>query len=536
MNDKSPFREYWRVILLVVLLIGSTAIILSPGSQATPSNGSAVNQTIDSSDSSLNLKYGLELAGGTSVRAPLTGVSVSNVEVPRDERRNVSATIASELGIESYDVRIRYLSGGESSTATIEVYQDIDQDRLGTIVSRTSVDTTDMELQSDVSESTYDEAEDTLQARISQSGLSGGEVTQSISADNQRYIVVKLPNQNQQEVLDLIGERGLLRIDGVYPEDTGNETYEYREETIVTDADVHSVGQLENRDGGYGVPVTLTDSGAQKYVSFLEQNRYLTDQGVENCNVRSNGSDVSSRGFCLLSYQDDKFLHGAGISQGLADEMKRGTFQESPTVVMIASNRSEAQNLQITLRAGSMPTAVAIDQGTVRYLSPSQASEFKFYSLVIGLLTVLAVALTVGYRYRDVSIAAPMTVTAMSEVWLLLGFVAVVQLPLDLSHIAGLIAVVGTGVDDLIIIADEVMANGGAETKRVFESRFKKAFWVIGVAAVTTIVAMSPLAVLSLGDLQGFAIVTIVGVLIGVLVTRPAYGDVLKWLVERQDT
>jgi len=42
---------------------------------------------------------------------------------------------------------------------------------------------------------------------------------------------------------------------------------------------------------------------------------------------------------------------------------------------------------------------------------------------------------------------------------------------------------------------------------------------------------MSPLAVLSLGDLQGFAIVTIVGVLIGVLVTRPAYGDVLRNLL-----
>jgi preprotein translocase subunit SecD len=39
--------------------------------------------------------------------------------------------------------------------------------------------------------------------------------------------------------------------------------------------------------------------------------------------------------------------------------------------------------------------------------------------------------------------------------------------------------------------------------------------------------------VLSLGDLQGFAIVTIVGVLIGILVTRPAYGDVLRSLMTR---
>jgi len=42
---------------------------------------------------------------------------------------------------------------------------------------------------------------------------------------------------------------------------------------------------------------------------------------------------------------------------------------------------------------------------------------------------------------------------------------------------------------------------------------------------------MSPLAVLSLGDLRGFALVTILGVLVGVVVTRPAYGDVLRRLL-----
>jgi preprotein translocase subunit SecD len=42
---------------------------------------------------------------------------------------------------------------------------------------------------------------------------------------------------------------------------------------------------------------------------------------------------------------------------------------------------------------------------------------------------------------------------------------------------------------------------------------------------------MSPLMVLSLGDLSGFAIFTILGVLVGVLITRPAYGDILRRLL-----
>jgi preprotein translocase subunit SecD len=86
-------------------------------------------------------------------------------------------------------------------------------------------------------------------------------------------------------------------------------------------------------------------------------------------------------------------------------------------------------------------------------------------------------------------------------------------------------------VDDLIIIADEILQQGQVETGRVFQSRFRKAFWVIGAAAATTIVAMLPMVAFPLADLSGFAIITIVGVLIGVLVTRPAYGDILRRLV-----
>ncbi len=90
-------------------------------------------------------------------------------------------------------------------------------------------------------------------------------------------------------------------------------------------------------------------------------------------------------------------------------------------------------------------------------------------------------------------------------------------------------------MDDLIIIGDEILQQGEVRTGRVFESRFRKAFWVIGAAAATTIIAMSPLVVLPLGDLSGFAIITIVGVLLGVLVTRPAYGDILRNLVLDED-
>jgi preprotein translocase subunit SecD len=200
---------------------------------------------------------------------------------------------------------------------------------------------------------------------------------------------------------------------------------------------------------------------------------------------------------------------------------------------MEANNISAARELRVNLQAGALPTDLDLQSGTTYFVESEVAQEFKVFSLVTGVLAAIAVALAVYLRYRDVRVAAPMTLTALAEVFILLGFAAAIQLPMDLAHIAGFIAVIGTGVDDLVIIADEVLSQGDVKTRRVFKSRFRKAFWVIGAAAITTIIAMSPLTVLSLGDLSGFAIITIVGVLIGVLVTRPAYGDVLRSLLTR---
>ena len=178
----------------------------------------------------------------------------------------------------------------------------------------------------------------------------------------------------------------------------------------------------------------------------------------------------------------------------------------------------------------SIPTTLDFQQSTVQYTQPSVAQDFKTFSVITGLVAVLAVATVVFARYRELRVAIPMVVTALAEVLILLGFAAAVGMALDLSYIAGFIAVIGTGVDDLVIIADEILQSE-VKTGRVFRSRFRRAVWVIGAAAATTIIAVSPLAVLSLGDLQGFATITIVGVVIGVLITRPAYDNILRTLL-----
>ena len=51
----------------------------------------------------------------------------------------------------------------------------------------------------------------------------------------------------------------------------------------------------------------------------------------------------------------------------------------------------------------------------------------------------------------------------------------------------------------------------------------------------TTVAAMFPVSVAGLKLLQGFAVTIILGVTIGVLITRPAFGEIIQILIDRKD-
>jgi preprotein translocase subunit SecD len=114
-----------------------------------------------------------------------------------------------------------------------------------------------------------------------------------------------------------------------------------------------------------------------------------------------------------------------------------------------------------------------------------------------------------------------------SEIIILLGFISLIRFQMDLPTIAGLIAVLGTGIDQLVLITDEILHEGKVPSPTLYLKRLARALSIIVVAAGTVIIAMLPLALMDLSTLKGFALITMMGVIVGVLVTRPAYGRII---------
>ena len=150
-------------------------------------------------------------------------------------------------------------------------------------------------------------------------------------------------------------------------------------------------------------------------------------------------------------------------------------------------------------------------------------------ALFVGILAILGVMLVIYIRYRLLKIVIPIMITVFSEVFIILGFASLFKNNIDIAAIAGIIASVGTGVNDQIVITDDVLKNTEGSAK----ANIKRAFFVILAAYFTVVVAMIPLYWTGAGLLKGFAVTTIVGITGGILITRPAFGVILKHLLER---
>ncbi|ELY42897.1 preprotein translocase subunit SecD [Natronorubrum tibetense] len=541
MGPISFVKEYWRLMLLLVFVSFALVALFIPGGIMADDSyvdGESVN------DNPTNLEYGLGLDGGTRISAPVIGMTAENIDagavdeddgqVDRERLNEIESILYDndEFELETGDARV---SVDDDGNVHAEVFTDeVTEEQFAAALAEAGVEVDpDEDIRDGVTAETRTQMIETIQSKINEAGLDGGDAYESEQLGGQHYIVTEVPDMDPDELRDLLSERGIVEVVAYYPEDdTGNHT----NETVLEGGDIATVDppQTSERGGGYEVPVEVYSNAAPEFQSRMNDLGFTGEgQGMCQLSGGEDGVNFNHDGpqYCLLTVVDGEPIDAHSMGQNLAEPMAAETWASDPSFVMGAPDQQQAQGLSVSLQAGAMPAPLDFSQEQTYSLSPALADQFKLYSLIIGGLSVLTVSGMVFLRYRDVRVASPMILTAMAEVVILLGFAALIRMPLDLSHVAGFIAVVGTGVDDLIIIADEVMDDGDVSSQRVFESRFRKAFWIIGAAAATTIIAMSPLAVLSLGDLRGFAIITILGVLIGVLITRPAYGDILQRLL-----
>jgi preprotein translocase subunit SecD len=194
---------------------------------------------------------------------------------------------------------------------------------------------------------------------------------------------------------------------------------------------------------------------------------------------------------------------------------------------------SEVKKNQVLLTSGNLPVQLTVESKSTT--PPALGRKFLAYSFYTGLVAILAVAVVIYVRYKRIQIMLPVMLTGTGEIILILGFAAFINWELDLAGIAGIIASVGTGVNDQIVITDETLKKAKDRKVVSIAERIRRAFFIIFTAAATIVAAMLPLLGIGAGMLKGFAFTTIIGVLIGVFITRPGYAKLIEDILRKDE-
>lgn len=200
----------------------------------------------------------------------------------------------------------------------------------------------------------------------------------------------------------------------------------------------------------------------------------------------------------------------------------------------IEAAQTNMKKLQTVIITGSLPFKLKIEK--IEMISPRLGEGFTNRILIAAVFAILAVSLLIFVRYRKFKVSIALIAVSLSEVLIILGIAALIKWNLDLPSIAGIMAAIGTGIDSQLIILDEARVKGESIRQKI-----KKALFIIFTAFATTFVALIPLTgalsfmgigAVSAGLLKGFAVTTIIGISVGVLISRPAFADIARQLEE----
>ncbi len=352
-----------------------------------------------------------------------------------------------------------------------------------------------LHLEEPVDQDTMNTVTAVLDKRLNAFGISDVQVRQSGSQD----VIVEIAGVQPEEVERIISTPGKFEA-------------KINNQTALTGADISTVSAAEVTGTRWKVPFSVSTEAANKFAQVA--------QGQAGAEVQM--------------YLDDKLISSPQLDAGLANGVGSTDIEVSGGEQTKEEAQKQATEIHTVLESGALPVKLSISG--VNSVSAELGSQFETGSLVAGVLALLAIVAIISYKYKSPSLVIPIIFTSLSELVLILGFASIIHWNLDLSAIAGMIATIGTGVDDQIVMTDEVLARRDrSDRKNIVKTRIKDAFFIVYASAGTLIAAMLPLAYIGfargatgIGMLTGFAVTTVVGVLIGIFITRPVFADYME--------
>jgi len=370
-----------------------------------------------------------------------------------------------------------------------------------------------------VSSSDIDDLIAVTSERLNIYGLTDIVIKSVSDLQENNYMLVEIAGATPSEMKDLIAQQGKFEAK------IGNETA-----FVGGKKDIASVCRNDATCAG----VESCSSSEGKYICNFRFTIYLSEAAAKNhaditskldINSTPSGNYLSKK---LDLFVDDVLVDSLFISEDLKGRITTqvsvtGSGVGETNELAIKDAQKNMQKLQTILITGSLPYKLEIVK--LDTISPILGKEFVKNLILLTLLVFAIISVVLFIKYKEIKITSAVILTMFSEAFITLGIAALISWNLDAPSIAGIIAGMGTGVDDQIVILDESTSRLSGES---LKERIKRALSIIISAFLILIVAMLPLFWAGAGLLRGFALTTIISVTIGILITRPAFAEIIR--------
>lgn len=172
---------------------------------------------------------------------------------------------------------------------------------------------------------------------------------------------------------------------------------------------------------------------------------------------------------------------------------------------------AESKNLAIVLRAGALPAPVTIVEE--RTVGPSLGQDSISKGLFAGLVGAIVVFIFMIMYYRLSGVVA--LIALALNIISVLAIMAGVHATLTLPGIAGIILLIGMGVDANVIILERIREelSLGKTVRSAVDSGYATAFVTVMDSNLTTLITAFILFWKGTGPIRGFAIILIFGII-----------------------
>lgn len=321
----------------------------------------------------------------------------------------------------------------------------------------------------------------------------------------------------------------------------------FRSQMFPDSGEKESIGSLEDMlmlEGERDIPVYLIEDMPENLTAPTNLTRAFVSDSVSE----SIKQDLENRGFTVVELNESVMtpeftrtrsgvlivtkleavglltapLLGGGITSGSLNYnyVVTGSVQETDPALKQQESIARVKSIESILKGGALPVQISLGSRTT--LPAALGSEFLKLSLMGIAIALVFISVLIGVRYRNLRATAPIVIISLAELLILLSILG--SFTIDLAAMAGILAAIGVGVDAQIVITDELLKRDDRSTAE----KVDLAFGIIRTNAIVAVFSMVPLLFSGLVEIIGFAISTMLGALLGYMLTRPAYAAIVE--------